>query len=149
MRVLQLLPKGVKPPADAEALVRVDMQLASGFTPDRQRLLHRQVREAIADLKFREAVGYDSRGGTRLLGAIPAGQLDALLSDVRKRPDAPKRPPLQSVWPIRVVEVRPDLPTPSGRPEPPPIPKGQEKIAPELRELLAMPRRRRRRLGWK
>ena len=100
-------------------------------------MLHRQVREAILDLKFREAVGYDSHGGIRLLGAIPAGQLNALLSDVRKRPDAPQRPPLQSVWPIRVVAVRPDLPTPSGRTEPPPIPKGQEKIAPELRELLS------------
>jgi hypothetical protein len=137
VRVLQLLPKGVKPPAEADALVRVDMELASGFAPDRQRLLPRQVREAIAGLKFREAVGYDTRGDTRLLGAIPAGQLDALLSDVRKRPGAPKLAPLQSAWPIRVVEVRPDLPTPSGRPEPPAIPKGQEKIAPELRELLA------------
>ncbi len=139
VRVLQLLPKGVKPPAEADALVRVDMQLASGFAPDRQRLLPRQVAEAIADLKFREAVGYDTHGDTRLLGAIPAGQLDALLSDVRKRPAAPHLAPLQSAWPIRVVEVRPDLPTPSGRPEPPPIPKGQEKIAPELRERLADP----------
>ena len=137
VRVLQLLPKGIKPPAEAETLVRVDLQLAAGFTPDRQRLLPRQVREAIADLKFREAVGYDTRGDTRLLGAIPVGQLDALLSDVRKRPAAPKLAPLQSVWPIRVVEVRPDLPTPSGRPATPPIAKGQEKIAPELRELLA------------
>jgi hypothetical protein len=137
VRVLELLPKGVKPPAEADKLVRVDLELASGFAPDRQRLLPRQVREAIADLKFREAVGYDTRGDTRLLGAIPAGQIDALLSDVRKRPGAPKLAPLQSAWPIRVVEVRPDLPTPSGRPEPPAIPKGEEKIAPELRELVA------------
>ncbi len=137
VRVLQLMPKGVKPPAEADALVRVDLQLTAGFAPERQRLLPRQVREAIADLKFREAVGYDDRGGTRLLGAIPVGQLDALLDDVRKRPGAPHLPPLQSAWPIRVVEVRPDLPRPSGRPEPPAIAKGQEKIAPELRELLA------------
>lgn len=45
--------------------------------------------------------------------------------------------PLQSphlFWPIRVVEVRPDLPAPAARPEPPAIPKGQEKLTPELRE---------------
>jgi hypothetical protein len=136
VRVLQLTPKGVKPPAEADKLVRVDLRLASGFTANRQQWLRSQVREAISDLKFREAVGYDTRDDTRLLGAIPAGQLDALLSDVRKRPLAPKLAPLQSAWPIRVVEVRPDLPTPTGRPEPTPIPKGQENIAPELRELL-------------
>ena len=149
VRVLQLLPKGVKPPAEADKLVRVDLQLASGFTANRQQWLHGQVREAIRDLKFREAVGYDSHDDTRLLGAIPAGQLDALLSDVRKRPLASRLAPLQSAWPIRVVEVRPDLPTPSGRPEPTPIPKGQEKIAPELRELLADAAKAPRRLGWK
>lgn len=139
VEVVQLLPKGVKPPADANAPVRVDMQLASGFPPDRQRLLPGQVKAAIADLKFQEAVGYDRRGFTRLLGTVPAGQLDALLSDVRKRPGAPKAPPLRSphlFWPIRLVEVRPDLPPPAARPEPPAIPKGQEKLTPELRELV-------------
>ena len=136
VRVLQLLPKGVKPPAEADKLVRVDLRLASGFTANRQQWLRSQVREAISDLKFREAVGYDTRDDTRLLGAVPAGQIDALLNDVRKRPLAPKLAPLQSAWPIRLVEVQPDLPTPNGRPEPPPIPKGQEKIAAELRELL-------------
>ena len=139
VEVVQLLPKGVKPPADANAPVRVDVQLASGFPPDRQRLLPGQVKAAIADLKFQEAVGYDRRGFTRLLGTVPAGQLDALLSDVRKRPGAPKAPPLQSphlFWPIRLVEVRPDLPATAARPEPPAVPKGQEKLTPELRELV-------------
>ena len=139
VEVVRLLPKGVKPPADANTPVRVNLQLASGFPPDRQRLLPGQVKKAIADLQFQEAVAYDARGGTRLLGAIPAGQADALLDDVRKRPGAPKGPPLQAphlFWPIRVVEIRPDLPAPAARPEPPAVPKGQEKLTPELRELL-------------
>ena len=35
-----------------------------------------------------------------------------------------------------MVEVRPDLPAPNARPDPPAIPKGQEKLTPDLRELL-------------
>jgi hypothetical protein len=136
VRVLRLLPKGENPPDDANALVRVDLELASGFAPERQRMLPNQVAAAIADLKFREAVGYDRRGGVRLLGAIPTGQLDALLDDVRKRPGAPHTSPIQSTWPIRVVGVWPKLPVPSGRPEPTAVPKDQEKIAPELRAIL-------------
>src|SRR5262249_10451680 len=37
-------------------------------------------------LGFREAVGYDRRGWTRLLGTIPAGKLETLLEDVRRDP---------------------------------------------------------------
>ncbi len=74
VRVVQLTPRGKALPADANALVRVDLTLAAGFPPERQRTLPDQVAAAIADLKFREAVAYDRRGGARLLGAVPVGQ---------------------------------------------------------------------------
>ena len=138
VRVIQLTPKGKKLPDDANALVRVDLELMSGYAPERQRTLPDQVAAAIADLKFREAVGYDRRGGVRLLGAIPVGQVAALLGDARLRPGAPHTAPIQSAWPIRVVNVWPPdvLAVPSGRPEPPVVPKDLEKVAPELRGML-------------
>jgi hypothetical protein len=135
VRVVRLLPKGESPPTDAAALVRVDLELASGLPPEAQRLLPAQVAAAIADLKFREAVGYDRRDGVRLLGALPAGQIDALLDDVRKRAGAPHTAPIQSTWPIRAVFIYPKMAVPSGQPAAPAVPNELEKVAPELRGL--------------
>ena len=151
VEVIQLLPKGVKPPADANAPVRVDMQLASGFPPDRQRLLPGQVKAAIADLKFQEAVGYDRRGFTRLLGTVPAGQLDALLSDVRKRPGAPRRRRCSRracsgrfAWWRCVPTCRRPPPAPNRRPSP----KVRKSSRRNCVNWSATPRQRRR-PGWK
>ncbi|HEX5271451.1 MAG TPA: hypothetical protein VFW33_13230, partial [Gemmataceae bacterium] len=45
-------------------------------------------RRVLAKLNFVEAVGYDNRAHTRVLGTVPAGRLDALLADLRLQPDA-------------------------------------------------------------
>ena len=54
----------------------------------RQRQFADQARQVLAKLNFVEAVGYDNRADTRLLGTIPAGRLDALLNDLRFQPEA-------------------------------------------------------------
>lgn len=282
VRALRLVPAGAKLPG-AEAPVRVQLELAAGplIEPGRylygtaavrqaeqeggavlqgQRLFADQVRAVLVKLGFQEAVAYDHRAHTRLLGSIPAGKLDLLLDDLRRQPAAwqlPADPPIDSVllaglrryrggedvlegilndwdahpegtklidkavaaWgkeppavtylrtlppevresatavkglllvhlvhrpeaqgvlqalfrdalaspagpdlmglvlrrlpaaavrdlpillrtdsPVRVIEVQPELPLPRPRPAPPAIAKGQEKLTPELRELLA------------
>ena len=88
VRVLQLLPTGKKPPDDANARVRVDVELASGLPLERQRRLADQTLRVLRVLGFQEAVAYDSRGNTRLLGSIPAGKLGDLFGDLRRQPAA-------------------------------------------------------------
>src|SRR5262249_60640826 len=56
IRSLLLVPHGTKVPADKTQPVRVDLQLASGMSPDRQRLLADQTREVLAGLGFKEPV---------------------------------------------------------------------------------------------
>ncbi len=156
-----LIPRDVKLPAEA-APVRVDLELPSvvrpeqvqrltgvtGCTPEemavavaalrRQSLLADQVRTVLNDLGFREAAGYDSRWHTRLLGMVPANKLDTLLTDLRQQSAGTTLPaPFAGVWPIRAIEAQTLLPFPAQQPVPLLPPRGQEKIAPELRALLA------------
>lgn len=138
VRTILLLPAGVKLPEDANQLVRVDIELSRGLSPDRQRLLHSQTVEALGTLKFAEAVGYDNREDSRIVGTLPAGQVDAALNDLRVNPAVRGLPaPFAVVQAIRVVEVRPDLPPPSARPAEPAVPQGQEKLSSDLRDVLA------------
>jgi hypothetical protein len=132
-----LLPRGQKPPADKEARVRVDLRLRSGLALERQRLLADQARTVLTTLGYRDAVGYDHLGHTRLLGTIPAERLETLLEDLRRQPAAANQgPPLETIAPIRVILARPDLPPPAARPAPPAVPAGQERIGPDLRAVL-------------
>jgi hypothetical protein len=156
-----LLPKGAKLPAGAGP-VRVDLELPSLLRPEqvrrltgeagctseemdldlaalrRQALLAEQVRTVLKDLGFREAAGYDDRWHTRLLGMVPANKLDALLTDLRQQPSGTTLPaPFAGVWPLRAIEAQTLLPFPAQQPVPLLPPRGQEKIAPELRALLA------------
>src|SRR5205823_8220532 len=102
------------------------------------RVFAQQVRQVLASLQYIDGVGYDERGFTRLLGSMPAGQLDALLNDLRRTPAGAKQPgPFRSVWPVRLALVYPQLPPPAGRPAPPVVPPGQEKLTADLREALA------------
>jgi hypothetical protein len=138
VKALLLIPKGTVLPEDKEQLVRADLTLASGLTPERQRQLHEQAREVLASLRFREGAGYDNRGYTRLTGMIPVGQLDTLLTDLRKTPAGARQPaPFASAWPLRVTEVMPGVPLPGQRPRPPAVPPGQEKLTADLREVAA------------
>ncbi len=83
VRVLQLVPKGKELPAAAGAPVRVDLELASGFPPGRQRQLAEETRRVLRPLGFQEAVAYDDRANTRLLGSVPVEKLGDLLGDLR------------------------------------------------------------------
>src|SRR5262249_46196892 len=146
-----LLPAGYKPPAETE-FVKVQLELATGLAPAREKVLADQPLEKRRALGFREAIGYDHRGNTRLVGRIPAGELETLLHDLRTEPSGwlvPVTPvaelplPLRSVSPILVTEVTPE---PSGVPPAREPPVGREpaadqrhlqKLTPDLRAFLA------------
>ncbi len=92
----------------------------------------------LAGIQFRGAVGYDHRGYTRLVGSMPYNRLETLLTDLRRQPAGQRQPrPFQSVWAMRVAEVLPGMALPIPRPRPPQVPKGQEKLSPDLREALS------------
>ena len=131
--------------------VKVRLELASGFTLDRQLTLTNQVLLLLGELDYREAFGFDHRGYTgkpftRLVGTIPVHQLDMLLKDLRSRPggwlapgiapeDLPQ--PLRQVNPILITEVLPE-PGPARElvlPEPP-NPPFLDKLSPNLMLLL-------------
>ncbi len=66
----------------------MDLELASGFPPARQRQLADQARRVLRPLGFQEAVAYDDRGRTRLLGSVPVEKLGDLIGDLRLQPAA-------------------------------------------------------------
>lgn len=151
VKSIMLLPPDFKLPGleDENTPIKVQLELVPGLPPTPQRLLSEQVRERLKEFGFKEAIAYDHRGFTRMVGLIPGGQLDTLVKDIRSEPSgwlAPLRPvsdlpsPLRDASPIRVTEV---IPEPAGvapikdLPPPAEIAKGQEKIAPDLRALVA------------
>ncbi|MFO0844547.1 MAG: hypothetical protein U0797_19480 [Gemmataceae bacterium] len=138
VRSLLLYPKGAKLP-EKDQRVRVDMRLPSGYLPQTQLAVARQAAAVLAkDAGFVEAVGYDRRGGARLVGSMPADQLDKLVEDVRKLPSAEAAgSPLRGISPIRLTVVRPDWPVPSAFPPAPTVPPKEVKFTPDLRALLA------------
>ncbi len=138
IRSIQLIPHGAKLPEDKAARVRVEIELYDGSTPEVQYRLNRQTFEVLAGLSFFEAVGYDTRGYTRLLGSMPFNNVETLLTDLRQQPTGQKLPgPFRNVWAVRASIVSPDLPLPVPRPRLPQIAPGQEKLSPDLREVLA------------
>jgi hypothetical protein len=143
VQALLLKPAGSALPEDPAAPVKVQLELADGFPPDRQRLLADEIRPKLAQLGFQEAVGYDSRGHTRMVGTIPAGELHTLLKDLRWQPSgwlAPAVPvaelpaPLRYVSPIRVTEVTPE---PAGVPPAKSIPAAPESAGGPLDKVSA------------
>ncbi|HEV3119626.1 MAG TPA: hypothetical protein VGY58_21390, partial [Gemmataceae bacterium] len=143
-----LLPAGFDLAAQGDKPVKVQLELAGRLPLQRQRLLSEQVVDLLRPLGFQEAVGYDNRGHTRIVGAIPASAVEALLEDLRWHGSgwlAPRVPiaqlplPIRDSWSVVVVEV---LPQPQGAPVAqapvPAVPPGGGhllKIAPALRAL--------------
>ncbi len=84
IRNLLLWPEGSKMPPD-DTLVRVDVYLDTGYAPEAQRKLARRVADELGVLGFSEAFGYDTEGGTRLVGAVKAGSLVPALSDPMRK----------------------------------------------------------------
>lgn len=137
VKTILLVPRGAELPADAEQPLRVQIELASGLDREAQRRLAEQVRSVLAPLGFREAVGYDHRGQTRLVGMIPFSRLDALLNDLRKHPAGAKLPaPFALVSPLRIVEVMTGMESTVDRPAPVVVPRELENVGPGLRALL-------------
>jgi len=137
IRSIQLMPHGAKLPDDKATRVRVEIELFNNLVPEEQYRLHGQTFEVLAGLSFFEAAGYDHRGYTRLVGSMPLARVDALLSDLRTQPAGKKLPgPFRNVWAVRASVVNPDMPPPAPRPRPPKVPRGQEKLSPDLRDVL-------------
>lgn len=147
VKALLLIPMSLKLPEDGAKPVKVQLELVSGMSPDRQRLLADQVLDKLRSLDFREAIGYDHRGHTRLVGWIPTENLQVLLQDLRYQPAnwlAPETPlanlpePLRNQSPILIAEV---LAEPQGPPQEPPAVTSvraldnSQKIALDLRRL--------------
>jgi hypothetical protein len=152
VKALLLLPAGYALPQDAKATVKLQLDLASGLPADRQRSLEDQVRVRLAPLGFREAIGYDHRGHTRLVGWIPRGELDTLLGDLRWQSSgalAPAAPvatlpsPIKNVSPVLVTEVIPESADKApGSEAPPPVTPPEDdlqslKVSREIRELAS------------
>jgi hypothetical protein len=152
VRSLLWVPAGYALPRDAKSPVKVQLDLASGLPADRQRLLEDQVRTRLAPLGFREAIGYDNRGHTRLLGWIPRGELATLLGDLRWQSSGALTPaapvanlpsPIKNVSPVLVTEVLPEPAEKAPATEPAPVATpavGDEqllKVSRELRELAS------------
>jgi hypothetical protein len=137
-------------PTDSDQRVRIECQLVPGLPLPQQRLLAEQTRTLMEVIGFREALGYDNRGHTRLVGTMPAGRVSLLLEDLRWQGSgwlAPQIPayqlpePLRSTWPLFATEY---LPQPEGvplareLPPAPPLPAAGDptaKISPDLRAL--------------
>ncbi len=150
VKAILLVPSGYTVPAEAEKRVKVQLELTFGLAIQRQVQLVDQLRGLLANQEFRKAVGYDNQRHTRLVGTIPASQLETLLEDLRWQssgwlvPDEPAatlQQPLRTIWPLVVIEVTPEpagVPPAKERQPAPEVAKGQEqllKIAGDLRDL--------------
>jgi hypothetical protein len=134
---IQLLPHGAALPEDKAKRVRVELVLADGMTLGDQYRLSQQTLEVLAGLQFFESVGYDHRGYTRMVGSMPFNRVDALLTDLRQQPAGKKLPgPFRIGWAVRASIVSPDMPAPAPRPNLPQVPREQQKLSPDLREVL-------------
>ena len=145
------VPQGYKLPPEGQR-VKVSLELATGFPSDRQHVLFEQVLNQLDQIGFREMVGYDHRGFTRVLGTIPAENVERLLRDLRNEPNGwltPRTPagtlpsPIRNVVPIKFIEVLPepaDVPPAQELPAAPAFPPDQAhlvKVMPSLRAALA------------
>jgi hypothetical protein len=151
-----LMPPRYRVPAKGTDMVKVRIELVKGRSLDRQRLLSDQVAALLEEeLGFQEAIAYDHEGFTRLVGAIPAANVETLLKDLRTVPEgwlapAPKPDavldengrlvsPLSDASPILITEITPE---PAGVPPIKPLPRPEppqgalEKVAPPLRALI-------------
>ncbi|HLN27176.1 MAG TPA: S8 family serine peptidase [Gemmataceae bacterium] len=155
VQTILLLPSGYQLPAEAGSRVKVELVLERLFTTERQRLLKDQVVGLLEPLGFKEAVGYDHRDYTHLIGTVPADQVGRLLTDLRWQSSGWLVPsvavaelplPIRNAWPVEIIEV---IPEPAGvvatkeLPAAPSVPREQQylqKIGPDLRALVGQDR---------
>lgn len=151
IKTILLYPPGYKLPEEEDRPVKMQLTLANNIPFDQQHALHSQTLGQLRQLGFVEGIAYDHRGYTRIMGRMPAGQVETLLDDLRARPAGwlvpetavPALPmPIQAVpFPVRITEV---IPEPKEAPAPAEVKVAEEpkepelcKITPELRERMA------------
>jgi hypothetical protein len=155
VKTVLLMPAGYKLPENAEQRLLVQLKLIDGFALPRQRDLFFQSLDKLRQIGFIEKVGYDHERFTRILGTIPAADVEMLSADLRVLPAgwlAPQTPianlpdPIREVTPIRIAEVlaEPEGVPPSVDVPPTPLPLSNDgglnalaKIAPDLRAIAA------------
>jgi len=123
VRTVLLVPQGYD--LSVRQTLLVEIQLSGGFGVLAQHEVAARARALLESLSFREAVGYDRRGHTRLLGWLPADKLNGLLDPglVMDVPISGTQPPVVGavnryrIQPIRRVEV---LREPAGQEAPSP-----------------------------
>lgn len=134
------IPEGYQAP-ETGALVR--LYLLPAFGPQQQRELADKVRGILGPLGFKEAVGYHHDQHRQLVGRLPSGSLENLLTDAC-RADVPVVPASgslrsikQSLIKLAVVLAEPaDLPPAAAEAGPPAAELPVAKIHPDLRRLL-------------
>lgn len=151
IKTLLLFPPGYQVPEEDDRPIKVQLTLANNISFNEQHALHSQVLAQLRQIGFVNAIAYDHRGYTRIVGRIPAGQLETLLDDLRSRPAGWLVPetaiaalpmPIQQVpYPVRITEV---IPEPKEAPAPAELKVAEDpkephlrKITPELRERMA------------
>jgi hypothetical protein len=151
VKTILLMPAGYKLPDNPDQRVLVQIKLVENPSPIQQRALFFQCLDKLRRMGLVEKIGYDQEDYSRILGSIPAGDVENLLIDLRLQPIGWLTPqtsveslpdPIRSIDPIRGIEVLPDpdgLP-PSADVPPPDVPaivngaiNPQAKIAPDLR----------------
>jgi hypothetical protein len=143
VQTVLLVPTGSKLPDDGAAPVQIRLTLSGNLALTEQRLLHDQAVARLTRMGFRENVGYDHAGFTRVRGSIPAKVVPTLVKDLRDLPtgwfaaDVPRDAadlPFRAVLPVRIVEVLPTAPDTSATlpAEPPP-----SKITADARAVMA------------
>jgi hypothetical protein len=103
VRIVRLLPEGQKLPDAKDQPVRVHLQLHGGLSYSRQQVLAGQVGEVLQALGFRPAESFDHHDYLRMVGAMPAGQVELLLTDLRRLPTAWKMLPVTLLNDLRGV----------------------------------------------
>src|SRR5439155_1572166 len=112
-----LMPKGAELP-EKDKRVRVEISFDTNYLPATQRDLARQAAAVLTkSAGFVEAVGYDNRGHSRLVGSVPAESLDKLLDEPSALKGADEQPLFRRLRGLPLIIARPDLPPPSARPE--------------------------------
>jgi hypothetical protein len=155
VKSILLMPNGYKLPDNPEQRVLVQIKLVETSSLSQQRALFYQALDKLRRMGLVDKVGYDQEDYSRILGSIPAGDVEDLLVDLRLQPLGwltPQTPveslpdPIRGIDPIRGVEVLPDpegVPPSAERPVPnvPAVVEGavnvQAKIAPDLRAAAA------------
>ena len=127
---------------EAGALVR--LYLLTDFGPDGQREAAGKARAALANLGFRESVGYDHDSHRQLLGRLPLARLEALLGDALQIeiPVVPATGSLKSMKQhlVKLAEVLPEpgeLPPAAMESAVPPAGLPQGKVHPDLRRAIS------------